>query len=233
MLSGALPAQAAPALAPAVPPKVLAEKAIWPDIALEEEEREDEEENCEAAQVDKDKSAQANVLSPQMARVIRWNVPGLYQQNAHRLLKRITAHPVILTRNEIGEAVVYDDASPGSNFKSPFKTMVGNQQNLNHVGIDEFLRALRSLGVKKEDISSEQLKIKYSNVAPYSSHHRHSTPTKYDDEDEDDDKEELRPPSHKHRVHKNKKTSLSSLPQGWKGYVHKPPGRNRNILYVY
>ena len=65
--------------------------------------------------------------------------------------------------------------------------MVSNQQNLNQVGIDEFLRALRSLGVKNDDISGEPLIIKYSNVAPYSTHQRHSTPTKYVDEEEGDD----------------------------------------------
>ena len=110
--------------------------------------------------------------------------------------------------------------------------MVSNQQNLNQMGIDEFLRALRSLGVKKDDISGHPLKIKYSSVVPYSTHKRHSTPTKYDDE-EDDNEEEVQPPTHKHRVNKDKKTSSSSLPQGGKGYVHKPPGRKPNILYVY
>ena len=111
--------------------------------------------------------------------------------------------------------------------------MVSNQQNLNQVGIDEFLRALRSLGVKKDDISGEPLKIKYSNVAPYSTHQRYSTPTKYEYEEEDDDEEEVRPPSHKHCINKDKKTSSSSLPQGGKGYVHKPPGCKLNVLYVY
>ena len=122
-----------------------------------------------------------------MARVIQCNVPGLYQQKAHRLLKKITEHPDIVTRNENGEAVVDGDAIPGSNFKSLFKSMVSNQQNLNQVGIDEFLRSLRSLLVKKDDISGEPLIIKYSNVAPYSTHQRHSTPTKYVDEEEGDD----------------------------------------------
>ena len=182
---------------------------------------------------EKDKSEQASALSFQMARVIRWNVPGLYQQKAYRLLKKITEHPNILTRNENGEAVVYGDAIPGSNFKSLFKSMVSNQQNLNQVGIDEFLRALQSLGVKKDDISGEPLKMKYSSVAPYSTHERHSTPTKYEDEEEDDNKEEVRPPHHKHRVNKDTKISFSSLPQEGKGYVHKPPGRKPNILYVY
>ena len=111
--------------------------------------------------------------------------------------------------------------------------MVSNQQNLNQVNIDEFLRAIKSLGVKKNDISGELLKIMYSNVAPYNTHKRHSTPTKYEDEDEDDDEEEVRQPSHKHWIQKDKKTSSSSLAQGGKGYVYKPPGRKPNILYVY
>ena len=88
--------------------------------------------------------------------------------------------------------------------------------------------------MSKHDISGEPLKIKYSNVAPYSTHKRHSTPTKYEDEEEDDDDEkEVRQPSHKHQIHKDKKTSFSSLAQGGKGYVHKPPGRKPNILYVH
>ena len=92
-----------------------------------------------------------------MARVICWNVPGLYQQKAHRLLKKIREHAVILTRNENGKSVIYGNAIPGSNFKSLFKSMVSNQQNLNLVGIDEFLRALRSLGVKKDDKAASPL----------------------------------------------------------------------------
>ena len=154
MLSGALPAQDVPAPplpAPAVLPKILAKMGIRPDIVLEkdEEEQDAEDVNGEDEQVDKDKSAQASALSPQMARVIRWNVAGLYQHKEHRLLNRITENPDILTRNKNGEAVIYGHAIPGSNFKSLFKSMVSNQQNLNQVGIDEFLRALRTLGVKK------------------------------------------------------------------------------------
>ena len=70
-------------------------------------------------------------------------------------------------------------------------------------------------------------------MAPYSTHQRHSTPTKYEDKEEDDNEEEVRPTSHKHRVNKDKKTSSLSLLQKGKGYVHKQPGRKPNILYVY
>ena len=168
LLSGAIQPQVAheaPLAARPVQQNILADKGIWSEIEPEKEEQEQED-----VIEEKDKSDQASALSPQMARVIRWNVPGLYQQKAHRLLKTITEHPNILTRNENGEAVVYGDAIPDSNFKSLFKPMVSNQQNLNQVGIDDFLGALRSLGVKKDDISGESLKIKYSSVAPYSTH---------------------------------------------------------------
>ena len=70
-------------------------------------------------------------------------------------------------------------------------------------------------------------------MAPYSTHLRHSTRTKYEDEEEDDDEEDVRPPSHKHQVIKDKKTSSSSLLQKGKGYVHKPSGRKLNILNVF
>ena len=84
----------------------------------------------------------------------------------------------------------------------------------------------------KDDISGEPFKIKYNNVAHYSTHQRHSTPTKYEDEEEDDE-EDVRPSSHKYRVNNDKTTSFSSLPQNEQGYVHKPSGRKSNIYYVY
>ena len=190
LLSRTMPPQVAIEAPPAalpVQPKVRADKGIGPEIKPEEKEQ---EKQYEDVLVEKNKSAQASALSPLMAIVIRWNVPGLYQQKAFRLLKKITEHADILTRNENGEAVINENAIPGSNFKSVFKSIVSDQQNLNQVGIDEFLRALRSLGVKKDDISGEPLKIMYSNVAPYSTHQRHSTPTRYEDEEEDDDHDE-------------------------------------------
>ena len=88
--------------------------------------------------------------------------------------------------------------------------MVSNKQNLNQVGIDELFRALLSLGVKKDDIRGEPLKIKYSNVPPYSAHQRHSTKTKYKNEEEDDNKEVVRSPSNTHQVHKNKNHYLQA-----------------------
>ena len=95
-------------------PNILADKGIGSEIKPEKEEQ---DEQYKDVLEEKDKSDQANALSPQMARVIRLNVPDLYQQKAHRLLKKITKHPNILTRNEYREDIVYDDAIPSRNFK--------------------------------------------------------------------------------------------------------------------
>ena len=64
-----------------------------------------------------------------------------------------------------------------------------------------FLSALRSLGVKKDEISGEPLKFKYKHVAPYGGVQRHSTSVEYEhgnvDEEEDIETEEVRRPSPK------------------------------------
>ena len=71
-------------------------------------------------------------------------------------------------------------------------------------------------------------------MAPYGAVQLNSTPVKYEheqvNEEEDTEKEEVRPPSPKQPSHKTKKRS--SLQEG-KGFIHKPPGRKPNILYVY
>ena len=102
--------------------------------------------------------------------------------------------------------------------------MMSNQQNLNQVGIDEFLCALQSLGVKKDEISGEPQKIKYKNVAPYGAVHEKV------DEAENIEKEEVRPPDPKQPSQTAKK--WSSLQKG-KGFIHKPFGCKPKILYVY
>ena len=87
--------------------------------------------------------------------------------------------------------------------------MVSNQQYSHQVRIDEFLRALRSLGAKKDDIINEPLKIKYFKVMPLCSYKRHSTFAKYEldkakeMENNDEENMEVRPPSPKRRVHKS------------------------------
>ena len=54
-------------------------------------------------------------------------------------------------------------------------------------------------------MSGEPINIKYYNVELYSTYQRHSTLTMYQDVEENNEYE-VRPPSHKHRVHKEKNT---------------------------
>ena len=76
MLSGAIQpyvAHEAPLAARPLQPKVSADKGIGPEIEPESEKQNKQYEGL----LDKtDISDQASALSPQMARVIRWNVPG-------------------------------------------------------------------------------------------------------------------------------------------------------------
>ena len=89
--------------------------------------------------------------------------------------------------------------------------MVIRRQDLRQVNLDEFLRAVRSLDIKNDDLSGETLKYKYTKDAPYKVHHNSL------------------------HVSQQKKLSSSaqSSSQGGKGYVYKPPGRHPNILYMY
>ena len=173
VVSGAMSIPAAPE--PPTPPAPEApkkEKGIGSDITSEDEDEDVEEEEFE------EQLAPGSGLSPHLKTVIRWNIDGLYQAKARMLLKRITENKGILDRNEAGEAVVYGEAIPGSNFKSLFTSMVSRRQNLTQVDMDDFFPALRSHGIKKDDLSGETLKYKYTKDAPYKSHHHSTTPQK-------------------------------------------------------
>ena len=103
MLSGAFQPQVAHEAHPAARPvqfKVLTDKGIGPEI---EPEKEEQEEQYEDVLDNKNISDQASAFSPQMARVIRWNVFGLYKQKAHRLLKKITSIPISLLEMKTGK----------------------------------------------------------------------------------------------------------------------------------
>ena len=101
VLSGTLPAQAAtapPPLSPSVLPKVQDEKGIGSNIASE-----DEEENLEEEEHFEEEPAPWSGLSPHLKTVIRWNIDGLYQAKARRLLKRITENKGILDQMKLGK----------------------------------------------------------------------------------------------------------------------------------
>ena len=87
-LSGAIHPQVvheAQLVARPVQHNVLADKGIGPEIEPEEE---GQEEQYEDVLDEKNKSSQASALSPQLAKVIRWNVPCLYQQKRTDTLRK-------------------------------------------------------------------------------------------------------------------------------------------------
>ena len=82
----------------------------------------------------------------------------------------------ILEQNEGEKAVVYGKEIPGRNFKSQLTLMVSRRQDLRQVGIDEFLCALRSFGIKKDELSGKTFKHKYIKDAPYKVQHYSTRP---------------------------------------------------------
>ena len=138
MLSGALTAQAVVAPTPAAPavlPKILVKKGIGPDIVLEK----DKEEKTAKMNKWKKISQLRRVLCP-----IKWQekFDGMYLVYTHKkrtdFLKQIKKHHDILTKNENKETVIYGDLILNSNFKSLFKSMVSNQNNLTKSALKNF-----------------------------------------------------------------------------------------------
>ena len=103
LLSGAIQRQVAnekPLAARPVQSKFLADKGIGSKIEPAKEKQEEQYEDVLEA---KDKSDQASALSPQMARVIRWNVPGLYQQKRTDSLRKSRSTQISLLEMKTGK----------------------------------------------------------------------------------------------------------------------------------
>ena len=84
VLSGALPARRAlepPPSAPQLKLKILAKNGI----GQQKEPVEEKEKQFEYLLEETDRSIKASALSPEMARVICWIIPSVYQRKANRL----------------------------------------------------------------------------------------------------------------------------------------------------
>ena len=103
LLSGVIQPQVAheaPLASRPVLPKVLANKGIGSEIKPEKEEQ---QKQYEDVLKEKDKLDQASALSPKMARVIRWNVPGLYQQKRTDSLRKSRSTQISLLEMKTGK----------------------------------------------------------------------------------------------------------------------------------
>ena len=66
--------------------------------------------------------------------------------------------------------MVFGKVEPGTNFNNLFKSMVGPTRDLNQPGIKKFLEALRRLGVRSNELSGNELQLKYEPHVPRGSY---------------------------------------------------------------
>ena len=90
-----------------------------------------------------------------------WIKP-MYQQKTIKLLSKITSNPDIISRNEAGKMVVFGKAEPGTDFNNLFKSMVNGSRELKQPGMDKWLDAIKTIGVKANELSGDELKKIYS-----------------------------------------------------------------------
>ena len=79
----------------------------------------------------------------------------------NKLLLKITEHSDIFKSNNAGEMVMFGKSEPGTNFNNFFNCMIGRTRDLNKLGIDKFLEALRRLGVRSKILHGKELQQKY------------------------------------------------------------------------
>lgn len=168
---------------------------------------------------------------PTALTIQQFGIKRMYEPKAKNLLMKITHHPDILTRNNAGEIVVQGKAEPGTDFDTLFKSMVAPNPNLNQPGIDQFLDALKRIGVGYNELSSKALQQKYAPAPPSGSSKSQLAALK----NEPSSIAKLEAPV------KSTKTKISSAvkrkteaDQDGKGVkMSRPPGSRPNILYLY
>ena len=90
----------------------------------------------------------------------------MYQQRDSKLLTKIRSNPDILSRNEAVEMVVFGKAEPGTDFNNLFKSMVNDTRDLKQPCMNKWLDAVKSIGVKANELSGPEMKNLYSPPLP-------------------------------------------------------------------
>lgn len=102
---------------------------------------------------------------PMAIAVRNMGVQPMYENKARRLLHKIRLNPGVLNHNEAGEIVVNGNPIHGSSFNAIFSSMVTANPDLHQPGLDQFLGALHTMGVKEEELSAKSLKSKFTRTA--------------------------------------------------------------------
>ena len=105
-------------------------------------------------------------LSPTSRKVRHLGVKGQYERKARNVMLKINNFPEIIMANRAGELVVNNQAVPDSNFASLFRSVFSRTHNLEQPGINQFLGALRQLGVHGKELSGRAVQEAYGSPLP-------------------------------------------------------------------
>ena len=128
------------------------------------DEEEEEEENAP-----KPESGPEDIpdpLSPTSKKVRHLGVKGQYERKARNVMLKINQHPEIIKANRDGELVVNDQPVPGSNFASLFRSVFSRTHDLQQPGINQFLGALRQIGVHSKELSGRAVQDVFGSPLP-------------------------------------------------------------------
>ena len=93
-------------------------------------------------------------------------VKGKYDRKARNVMLKINHFPEIIRANREGELVVNGQAVPDSNFASLFRSVFTRTHDLAQPGINQFLGALRQIGVHGKELSGRAVQAAYGSPLP-------------------------------------------------------------------
>ena len=175
------------------------------------------------------------VEDPNEITVSKIGIKPMYQQRDSKLLTKIRSNPDILSRNEAVEMVVFGKAEPGTDFNNLFKSMVNDTRDLKQPCMNKWLDAVKSIGVKANELSGPEMKNLYSPPLPRGTTRQQLAGLKTEQSTlpkfEPPEKSTSSPSRSKKKTYAH--TFRKQSNKGIKKMKPMPPGLRANILYVY
>lgn len=134
-----------------------AKVVVVKDQDKDKQEEEEEKQQEEDQQDDYDEA---------LTSVRKLKLEPLYEKKAAKLMRKILDNPDVIERKANGKVSINGKVEPDTNFNSIFKSLFGHSEDLDQPGSEEFLAALKQLGVKKDELSGKRVHSKYIKVEP-------------------------------------------------------------------
>ena len=138
----------------APPPLPQSTDASDKDVDEEEEDKERKKHESEVEDI-------PDPLSPNSKVERHFRVKGQYERKARNVMLKMDTYQEIIKANRKGEFVVNGQAVPDSNFASLFQSVISRTHDLKQPGINQFLGALRQIGVHGKDLSGRAVQAVY------------------------------------------------------------------------